>query len=352
MRRYLLLTFLVFIAGCKPNTMDNPSSIEVDQTTIGKHIERLASDEFAGRMPGTDGEVKTVNYLRDEFSKLGASPGNRNSFFQEVPLIKFDGVPSEELVISGAENDIKLKHFNDYMAVTEKAIPEVSLQNSELVFAGFGIVAPEYGWNDYEGIDWNGKTAVVLVNDPGFESGDSTLFKGNEMTYYGRWTYKYEEAARQGAAGILIIHETEPAGYGWGVIQSSNANNYLILESEAPVVDIEGWISLQSAEKIFDSSVLKGKDLKALARNKEFKPVPLGLKASVKIRNSISNLVSKNVIALIPGTERKDEYIIYSAHWDHLGIGKAIDGDSIYNGAIDNASGTAALLAMAEAFKK
>jgi Zn-dependent M28 family amino/carboxypeptidase len=351
MRRYIILTILVSIVGCKPNTPDAIKSIEVKQSTIGKHLERLSSDEFAGRMPGTDGEEKTVNYLEEEFSKLGTSPGNGDSYFQEVPLIKFNGIPSDELIISGADNEIELKHFNDYMAVTEKAIPEVSLDNSELVFAGYGIVAPEYDWNDYEGIDWHGKTAVVLVNDPGFESGDSMLFKGNEMTYYGRWTYKYEEAARQGAAGILIIHETKPAGYGWGVIQSSNTNNYLILESEAPVVDLEGWISGESAEKIFDSSVLKGKDYKALARNKKFKPVPLGLKASVKIKNSISKLVSKNVIALIPGTERKDEYIIYSAHWDHFGIGKAIDGDSIYNGAIDNASGTAALLALAEAFK-
>jgi len=340
------------IVGCKTNNPEAPDSIEVDQTTIGKHLERLSSDEFAGRMPGTDGEVKTVNYLKEEFSKLGTSPGNGDSYFQEVPLIKFNGIPSEEMIISGAENDIELQHFNDYMAVTEKAVPEVSLDNSELVFAGYGIVAPEYDWNDYEGIDWKGKTAVVLVNDPGFQSGDSALFKGNEMTYYGRWTYKYEEAARQGAAGILIIHETEPAGYGWGVIQSSNTNNYLILESEAPAVDVEGWISSESAEKIFDTSVLKGKDYKALARNKEFKPVPLGLAASVKIKNSISKLVSKNVIALIPGTERKDEYIIYSAHWDHFGIGKPINGDSIYNGAIDNASGTASLLALAEAFKK
>jgi Zn-dependent M28 family amino/carboxypeptidase len=352
MRVYLIITILMVVAGCNPNAPEDSKSVEVDQSTIGKHLERLASDEFAGRMPGTDGEVKTVNYLKEEFTKLGALPGNGDSYFQKVPLIKFNGIPSEEMIISGADNNIGLKHFNDYMAVTEKAIPEVGLDNSELVFAGYGIVAPEYGWNDYEGIDWNGKTAVVLVNDPGYESGDSALFKGNEMTYYGRWTYKYEEAARQGAAGILIIHETGPAGYGWGVIQSSNTNNYLILESEVPAVDVEGWISAESAEKIFDSSVLKGKDYKALARNRDFKPVPLGLTASVKIKNSISKLVSKNVIALIPGTERKNEYIIYSAHWDHFGIGKAIDGDSIYNGAIDNASGTAALLALAEAFKK
>ena len=352
MRKSVLISILVFIIGCKPDAEKKPGSVEVDAATIGKHIEKLASDDFMGRMPCTEGEVKTVNYLKEEFSKLGTIPGNGDSYFQEVPLIKFNGIPSEEMVISGAENDIILKHFDDFMIVTEKAVPEVSLDNSELVFAGYGIVAPEYDWNDYEGIDWKGKTAVVLVNDPGYESGDSTLFKGNEMTYYGRWTYKYEEAARQGATGVIVIHETGPAGYGWGVIQSSNTNNYFTLESDAPAVDIEGWISGESAGKIFEASVLKGKDYKALARSKDFKPVPLGLAASVKIRNSISKQMSKNVIALIPGTDRKDEYIIYSAHWDHFGIGKAINGDSIYNGANDNASGTAALLALAEAFKK
>jgi Zn-dependent M28 family amino/carboxypeptidase len=352
MKKYAFITFLAFIIGCNPGSRNSHDQIEINQMNIGKHIERLASDEFMGRMPCTEGEVKTVNYLKEEFSKLGALPGNGNSYFQEVPLTKFNGIPSDEMIISGAGNNIKLKHFDDFVVITEKAVPEVSLENSELVYAGYGIVAPEYDWNDYKGVDWKGKTAVVLVNDPGFESGDSTLFKGNEMTYYGRWTYKYEEAARQGAAGVIIIHETKPAAYGWGVVQSSNTNNYVLLESETPVVDIEGWISGESAGKIFEASGLKGQDYKALARNREFKPVPLGLKVSVKIRNTISKDVSKNVIALIPGKERKDECIIYTAHWDHLGIGKAINGDSIYNGAVDNASGTAVLLGLAEAFKK
>lgn len=352
MKKCLLLAVLVSIIGCNPDTKNNSESVQIDQKTIARHIERLASDEFAGRLPFTEGEVKTVNYLKKEFSDLGTMPGNGDSYFQEVPLIKFDGIPSENMVISGAGNDIRLKHFEDYMAVTERPVPEVGLDKSELIYAGYGIVAPEYEWNDYEGIDWKGKTAVVLVNDPGFQSGDSTLFKGNEMTYYGRWTYKYEEAARQGAAGVIIIHETAPAGYGWDVIKSSNTNNNLILESDAPVVDIEAWITSESAKKIFEASVLKGKDFKALARSKDFKPVPLGLTASIKIKNSITRDVSKNVVALIPGTDRKDEYIIYSAHWDHLGTGKPIDGDSIYNGAVDNASGVAVLLALAEAYKK
>jgi Zn-dependent M28 family amino/carboxypeptidase len=352
MQKYLIITVLMFIMGCNSGSRKSADSVEINPLTIGKHIERLASDEFMGRMPCSEGEIKTVNYLKEEFGELGTLPGNGDSYFQEVPLIKFNGIPSEEMIISGAGNDIILKHFEDFMIVTEKAVPGVSLEHSELIFAGYGIVAPEYDRNDYQGIDWKGKTAVVLVNDPGFGSGDSTLFKGDEMTYYGRWTYKYEEAARQGAAGILVIHETEAAGYGWGVVQASNTNNYVILESEAPAVDIEGWISGESAGKIFEASGLKGKNYKALARNKEFKPLPLGLTVSASIRNRTSKDVSRNVIALIPGTDRKDEVIIYTAHWDHLGTGKAIDADSIYNGAVDNASGTAALLGLAEAFTK
>ena len=229
---------------------------------------------------------------------------------------------------------------------------KLDLKNSELVFAGYGIVAPEYGWNDYEGIDWKGKTAVVLINDPGFKSGDSTLFKGNEMTYYGRWTYKYEEAARQGADGLIIIHDTEPASYGWNVIESGWSGARLIIESDLPLLNVESWISGESAKKMFDASSMKDQDYKTISRNKNFIPIPLDLKVSVGIKNKIKKDVSKNVVALIPGTERKDEFIIYSAHWDHFGIGKAIEGDSIYNGAVDNASGTAGLLAIAEAFKK
>jgi Zn-dependent M28 family amino/carboxypeptidase len=229
---------------------------------------------------------------------------------------------------------------------------EVSLDKSELIFAGYGIVAPEYDWNDYEGIDWAGKTAVVLVNDPGFMSGDSTLFKGNAMTYYGRWTYKYEEAARQGAAGVIIIHDTKPASYGWNVIESSWTGARMVIESEQALAEVESWISQKSTEKLFDASTMKGQDYKKLARNKDFKAVPLGLKVSVSIENKIKKDVSKNVVAMIPGTTQKEEFIIYSAHWDHLGVGSPADGDSIYNGAVDNASGTAGLLTIAEAFKK
>jgi Zn-dependent M28 family amino/carboxypeptidase len=352
MKNYLKFLIIVLCIGCENDKKDTTRLVEVNQTTIGKHIDRLASDEFLGRKPFTEGEVKTLNYLKAEFEKLGLLPGNGDSFFQDVPMVEITGVPSENMVITGKNGSINLASLKDFVATTNKVVTDISLENSELVFAGYGIVAPEYGWNDYEGIDWKGKTAVVLINDPGFKSGDSTLFKGNEMTYYGRWTYKYEEAARQGAAGLIIIHDTEPASYGWNVIESGWSGAKLIVESDVPLLNVESWISSESAKIVFDTSAMKGQDFKSIAREKGFKPIPLDLKVSVEIKNQIKKDVSKNVVALIPGTDRKDEFIIYSAHWDHFGVGKAIEGDSIYNGAVDNASGTAGLLAIAEAFKK
>ncbi len=352
MTNYLKIAGLLLFIGCQPNSPDTATPQEVDQATIAEHIETLASDGFMGRMPFTEGEEKTVRYLKSEFEKLGLSPGNGDSYFQDVPLVEIKGTPSETMKLSGPKGGFDLNYFEDFVALTRKTDSVVSIENSELVFAGYGIVAPEYGWDDYKGMDWKGKTAVVLVNDPGFETKDSTLFKGNAMTYYGRWTYKYEEAARQGAAGVLIIHETAPASYGWNVVQSSWSGAQLNLESEAPVTDIEGWLTQDAAAQVFKASPIENKNFHELALSKNFKPIPLGVTASVKITNTIKRDVSKNVVALLEGTDRKDEYLIYSAHWDHLGIGRPVDGDSIYNGAVDNASGTACLLAIAEAFKK
>jgi Zn-dependent M28 family amino/carboxypeptidase len=346
-----ILMVLVFFS-CENDKKDAVATVEVSQATLAKHIERLASDEFLGRKPFTEGEVKTVNYLKEEFEKLGLSPGNGDSFFQDVPMVEITGMPSANMVISGKSESINLDYLKDFVATTNKSATEVGIENSELVFAGYGIVAPEYEWNDYEGIDWAGKTAVVLINDPGFQSGDSTLFKGDEMTYYGRWTYKYEEAARQGAAGLIIIHDTEPAAYGWNVIESGWTGARLTIASDKPLLEIESWISNESAKKMFDASAMNGQDYKSMSRDKNFKPIALDLTVTVSIQNNIKTDVSKNVVAMIPGTDLKDEYIIYSAHWDHFGVGKAINGDSIYNGAVDNASGTAGLLALAEAFKK
>jgi len=352
MKNYLKFLVLLLCISCENDSNESTVLVQVDQATIATHIAQLASDEFLGRKPFTEGEVLTVNYLKDEFEKLGLLPGNGDSYFQDVPMVEIDGTPSKTMVISGGNGSFDLEVLKDFVATTNKVETEVRLENSELVFAGYGIVAPEYGWNDYEGIDWKGKTAVVLINDPGFQSGDSTLFKGNEMTYYGRWTYKYEEAARQGAAGLIIIHDTEPASYGWNVIESGWTGARLVIASDVPLLNVESWVSGESAQKILDASAMKGQDYKAISRDKNFNPIPLDLQVSVSIQNKIKKDVSKNVVAMIPGTDRKDEVIIYSAHWDHLGVGKAIEGDSIYNGAVDNASGTAGLLALAEAFKK
>ena len=352
MKSYIKISFILLLVGCKPGPETGINVVEINQSTIGHHIEILASDEFLGRMPLTEGETKTVNYLKDEFEKLGLLPGNGDSYFQDVPVVGITGLPSEKMSISGPDKEFDFNYFNDFVAFTSKTDNEVSLNNSELVFAGYGIVAPEYSWNDYQGIDWTGKTAVLLVNDPGFGSGDSTLFKGNEMTYYGRWTYKYEEAARQGAAGVIIIHETVPAAYGWNVVQSTWTGPQLNLESASLTTDVQGWITKDAATKLFEASGFEFKKLKESARDKDFKPLTLGLSASVKITNQVKRGVTRNVAAIFPGTERKDEYIIFTAHWDHFGVGKPVNNDSIYNGAMDNATGTACLFAIAEAFKE
>ena len=352
MKKHLQFAILLLLIGCKPVTKDNNNFAQVDQNTIGKHIERLASDEFMGRKPFTEGEVKTVNYLKDEFLKLGLEPGNGESYFQDVPMVEINGTPSEKMMISSTKGDFDLKYFEDFVATTQKTAPEINLDNSELVFAGYGIVAPEYNWNEYEGGDWKGKTAIILLNDPGFKSGDSTLFRGNSLTYYGRHTYKVEEAARQGASGAILVHETEAASVDWSVIQTAMSGAKLTLESSRPNLDVKAFITTESANRLFEASVLENKNYKDIARTKGFKPIALGLNVTMSISNKIKRDISKNVVALIPGKSRKDEFIIYSAHWDHLGIGKPVDNDSIYNGAVDNASGTACLLAIAEAFKK
>jgi Zn-dependent M28 family amino/carboxypeptidase len=349
--RYLSLLFLLiipFLYGCNTET----STELIDGQEFARHMAVLAHDSLEGRKPFTPGETKTINYLKTEFEKLGLLPGNGDNYFQQVPMAEITSTPTGPMVIKGKSGSLSLDYLDDYVALTRHLQPKINLENSELVFAGYGIVAPEYGWNDYEGIDAHGKTVIVMVNDPGFV--DSTLFKGKTMTYYGRWTYKYEEAARQGAAGVIIIHATKPASYGWPVVRNgwSGASMYLQTEDgNRSRALMEGWITSEAARKLF---TLAGQsdELLSEAGKKGFKPVPLGLTTSLKITNQIKTSQSNNVLAVWPGTSRKDEYIIYTAHWDHLGIGQPVDGDSIYNGAADNASGTAALLEIARAFTK
>lgn len=362
---FLLLTasFLIIATSCntKKNventTIDMVDSIAIkaiDAEGFAQRIEVLSSDEFEGRKPFTAGEEKTIAYLKTEFEKLGLQPGNGSSYFQEVPLVDINAVPEGQLIIKGKGGELKLDYLDDYVALSRRMIETVAVEDSELVFAGYGVVAPEYGWNDYEGLDVKGKTVLVMVNDPGFASSDSTLFRGKSMTYYGRWTYKYEEAARQGAAGVIIIHDTAPASYPWSVVRGGWSGSSLYLEAEDKNMSraaMEGWVTLESAKAIFKLAGIE-EDIMDKAGQRGFKPVSLGLTVSLTINNTFESAVSHNVLAVYPGTEQTDEYIIYTAHWDHLGIGEAINGDSIYNGAIDNATGTAALLEIAEAFTK
>lgn len=341
-----------FFVGCNASVETEEESIVIDTLSIDRHLSVLASDDFMGRKPFTEGEEKTIHYLESELKRMGLKPGNGDSYFQEVPMVEITGVQSDVMTVTRNGQSMSFNTNEDVVVYTERVEEEIGIKDSELVFAGYGIVAPEYGWNDYEGLDVKGKTVIVLVNDPGFGSGDSTLFKGDQMTYYGRWTYKYEEAARQGAAGVLIVHETVPAGYPWLVVQSSWTGAKLNLDSANPPYKcaIQGWITRKMAVQLFSAAGIK--DYSAMARSKDFKPVALGLKGTVAVTNAIKKDMSRNVVAMLEGSKRPDEYIIYSAHWDHLGVGEPVDGDSIYNGAHDNASGTVGLLIIAETFAK
>jgi Zn-dependent M28 family amino/carboxypeptidase len=348
-----LLTGLV-AAACVASWAKEASSIPwLDYEVFRGHIATLASDDFEGRKPGTAGEERTVDYIRRQFAEAGLKPGHGTTFFQSVPLVEITAAPDTTLTFERTGNKRELKYAQDMVVWTKRVVPQSSIDNSPLVFVGYGIVAPEYDWNDYAAADIRGKTAVILINDPGFATGDPKLFRGRAMTYHGRWTYKFEEAARQGAAGALIIHDTEPAAYGWNVVATSWTGPQLDMASadgNAGRVAIEGWISNEAATSLFQ---LAGQDLTALksaAVQRDFKAVPLDVRASVAVRNTIRRSNSSNVIGILPGSKRPDEYLIYTAHWDHVGRLQDKTGDAIANGAIDNATGVAGIITLARAF--
>ena len=325
----------------------------ITASLIGQHIKVLASDDFQGRRPFTAGEEKATAYLAAEFKKLGLQPGPNGSYFQDVPLVEITGTPDPTATVAGNGKSLTLKYRDDYMFLTEREQPTVEIKNSPLVFAGYGVVAPEYKWDDYAGLDVKGKTVVVLINDPGNAGNDTTLFKGKAMTYYGRWGYKYEEAMRHGATGLLIIHDTKPASYPWTVVQSSNGGAKLHPQTPdhgASKLAVEGWITLDAAKRLFTAAGQNYEEAYTAANKPGFRGKAFGLNLSTTLHNKITLKASKNVVAVLPGTTRPQEYIIYTAHWDHLGIGKPIAGDSIYNGALDNASGCAGLLTIANGF--
>jgi Zn-dependent M28 family amino/carboxypeptidase len=326
----------------------------INKDSLSAHIKTLSSNEFKGRRPFTEGETKTVNFLQRAYKSMGLEPGNGNSYVQEVPLVEITPKSVTSMKVQSAKGSFELKSMEDFVVFTKRTDTVQTLNADEVVFAGFGVVAPEYNWNDYDGLDVKGKVVMVLVNDPGFETGDTTMFKGKAMTYYGRWSYKYEEAARQGAKACLIVHSTAAASYPFQVVQSSNGGVKLHLDLRAgnpSQLAMSGWVTHDAAVKLMQAA---GKDTSAFhtANNKGFKGFSMGLKVSATLKTKAVFNKSQNVIAKITGSKRPEEYIIYSAHWDHLGVGKPdATGDSIYNGALDNASGTAAIIEIARAFK-
>ncbi|MEH6789464.1 M28 family metallopeptidase [Parasphingorhabdus sp.] len=364
--RLLSLTVVpaLILSGCTQiNETDNGSAFpeiaapELSVETMKSITEELSSDAYEGRAPGTAGEEKATKLISEKFAAAGLAPGNGESWFQDVPLVGITAKNMTPLTISGGATDLSFAYGNEYVAASYREQPKVAVAESDVVFVGYGITAPERGWNDYAGVDVKGKTVLILVNDPDF--GTQSLegeFGGRAMTYYGRWTYKYEEAARQGAAAAIIIHDTDPAAYGWNVVESSWTGEQFYAQSAnggADQTKLNGWIQKDAAAKVFAAA---GQDLTAqmaAAKKKGFKAVDLKLKASASLENDIKKTDSKNVVGILKGKTRPDEYVIYTAHWDHLGRCKpAADGDDICNGAVDNATGTAALVALAEAYVK
>ena len=348
MKILFLILISLIIQGC-----DQPAN-EIKELNLHKHIEILASDEFEGRGPGSAGGEKTKLYLKEEFKKMGL-PSIKGDYYLEVPLSKMTvDLNSSFLSISKNDKARILEAGPETVYWTKRVVEGVSVRTSELVFVGYGIVAPEYGWNDYKNLDVKGKTAVMLINDPGFWTEDPKLFNGKSMTYYGRWTYKFEEAARQGAEAVLIIHDTAPASYPWQVVESSWAGKQIDLKREdmgRNRVKIEGWITSEVAEDIFGQANLDLKALKQAALKADFQSVEMtGLTLDAALNNKVEFSISHNVAAVKNGYKKPNEYILMMAHWDHLGIKEDQSGDNIYNGAVDNASGTAGLLELANYF--
>ena len=355
---------LAFLASCGGAASDSvfdegddgaggPGSITEAQ--IAEHMAVLASDEFGGRAPSSPGEELTVAYISEYFASLGLEPGNGDSYFQDVPLVDITVDPEHApLRVTGAGEPMSFVYADDFVTWTTRVVEESSVEDSEMVFVGYGIVAPEFAWDDYAGVDVAGKTVVILVNDPGFATQDPNVFSGNTMTYYGRWTYKFEE----GAAAALIVHQTAPAAYGWDTVRNSWTGPQFNLQSEdgnAGRVAVEGWITEETTRRLFRRAGLDFDGLAAQAEVGDLAVTPMDMSLSASISNTLRFSDSKNVIAVLPGSEAPEEYFIYMAHWDHFGTDAALVAagqDGIYNGALDNASGTAAMLELAEAYAR
>jgi Zn-dependent M28 family amino/carboxypeptidase len=347
------LVSLGIVAACAGGGAPGAALETFTPEEIKADVSVLAADSLGGRGPSSVGEDKTMAYLESRAKALGLEPGNGTSWYQDVPLVRITTHPDAQLTVAGGGAQARFRYGDDFVANTKHLVDSLVLKGSDLVFVGYGIVAPEYNWNDYAGVDVAGKTVVILVNDPGFATKDTTLFRGNTMTYYGRWTYKYEEASRQGAAAALIVHETEPAAYPWGVVQNSWSGPQFSLvaaDENRGRVGVEGWVGVETARAIFRLAGMEYDSLKARAAKHGFTPVPLKATASLTLHNDIVRSTSRNFLAQLRGTDHADEYVLYMAHWDHFGTDPNRQGDQIFNGAVDNATGVAGLLAIAKAF--
>ena len=356
MKKYIILIAAILTVSLPAIAQSsNAPLMGLDDETLFRTVTReLSHDRFGGRKPLTAYEAPTLSYIAEKFKEVGLEPAAGGSYLQKVPLLGvMTRLKTNEVVVSGAKKTVKLRVWDDIVLWTLRAEKQTKVNKADFVFVGFGIHAPEYGWDDYAGVDVKGKVVVMLVNDPGFY--DDNLFKGKNMTYYGRWTYKFDEASRQGAAAALIIHDTAPASYDWSVVQNSRSSATLSLYSETgnkELIPFQGWVTGESAKKLFDAAGVSFDESVAAAKKKGFKSFPLKLRTTIESTNDVEIAESANVAAILPGTSLKDEYIIYSGHWDHLGIGQPVDGDSIYNGAGDNATGIAALVLLGKRFKE
>ena len=358
MKRHLSLLLIFAFVTTLVGAQDLTTKFDADK--MRQRVIRLSSDEFEGRGPGTEGGKKAAQYIADQMKAAGIVPANRGSYFQNVPLIGLKTDPNTPLKISGKGGSETFKFGDDYVVSTGAQASRVSV-NAEMVFVGYGIDAPEYKWNDYKGDanQYRGKVLVMLVNDPPATSSEPNLFGGKTLTYYGRWTYKYEEAARRGAAGVLLIHTTDSAGYGWNVVRTSNGNwRYEIARTasdKTPFVNAKGWITDDAAKKIFALGKLDLDDLRKAAQHRDFVPVDMGLTTSLDLRSDLKKLTSPNIVGMVKGSDPKlsSQFVVFSAHWDHLGIGEPnATGDRIFNGAYDNASGVATILGIGEVLAK
>ncbi len=360
-----VLALLVVLGSCSQDPRQNfqTAADTINSNSLLSEIKKLSSDDFEGRKPGTLGEEKTIAWLQGQFHQMGLQPGNPNgTYLQNVPLAGITSKSHPDIAVRGRK--LALADKKDYIAVSSRYVPEVSVRNSGIVFVGYGVVAPEYGWDDYKNVDVKGKTILMLINDPAIPDPndpsklDDKMFKGAAMTYYGRWTYKYEIASQKGAAAAIIIHETGPAGYPFEVVAGSwGSENFGIQRPDNNMgrVPLEGWITYDKANELCRMAGLDLASLKKAALRKDFKPVTLaGATASFRIDNTLRKIDSHNVLAKLEGSDPslRNQYVIYTAHWDHLGKDPELKGDQIYNGANDNAAGTSGLLEIARAYTK